>query len=198
MWIGFRLGPVSVGTSTRRGRRRTSPTQQARRTAERKAEAARINSQSNRRRNLAYIGEEAATYNDTWLLRKFGADPATPGLVNPDGSLNMKMIDRSNRADLKVILSAREATRRNPRLMEDRRLIDAANERRRAIHEAIWFTGVPLKDTAEYLAERIGLTPSRTERVLASARKNGRSEMLTEGKALTFDGNLFRLEPLGR
>jgi type II secretory pathway component PulK len=198
MWIGFRLGPVSVGTSTRRGRRRTSPKQQAGRTAERKAEAAWINAQSNRRRNLAYIGEEAATHDDSWLLRKFGADPATPGLLKPDGSINMKMIDRSNRADLKAILSAREATRRTPKLIEHRRLIDAADERRRAVHEAIWSTGVPLKETAEYLTDRIGLTPSRTERVLASARKNGRSEMLTEGKALTFDGTLFRLEPLNR
>ena len=186
MSIGFRLGPVSVGTSTRRGRRRTSPTQQARRTAERKAEAARINSQSNRRRNLAYIGEEAATHNDTWLLRKFGADPATPGLVNPDGSLNMKMIDRSNRADLKVILSAREATRRNPRLMEDRRLIDAANERRRAIHEAIWSTGVPLKDTGRVsggadrpypLAHRTGACFGTEERQVRDADRGKGSHL---------------------
>jgi hypothetical protein len=198
MWIGFRLGPVSVGTSTRRGRRRTSPKQQATRAADRKAEAARINAQSLHRRNLAAIGFEAATHDDSWLLRKFGADPATPGLLNPDGSINMKMIDRSNRADLKVILSEREATRGDPQAMDVRRRVDAANERRRSVHEAIWSTGVPLKDAAEYLADRIGLTPSRTERVLASARKNGRSEMLTEGKALTFEGTLFRLEPLDR
>lgn len=198
MWIGFRVGPVSVGTSTRRGRRRTSPKQQARRAADRKAEAARINAQSLHHRNLAAIGREAATHDDSWLLRKLGADPATPGLLNPDGSINMKMIDRSNTADLKEILSAREATRRNPQAMDLRRRVDAMHERRRAVHAAIWSTGVPLKDAAEYLTDRIGLTPSRTERVLASARKNGRSEMLTEGKALTFDGNLFRLEPLDR